>query len=67
MIKTKASETWDNIKNSAIGQKVNEIYTNTKNKFDEIWKYALWLTIATSPYFLNQELAIKIVEGLLTK
>jgi hypothetical protein len=38
-----------------------------KNKFDEIWKYALWITIATSPYFLNQELAIKIVEGLLTK
>jgi hypothetical protein len=38
-----------------------------KNKFDEIWKYALWITIATSPYFLNQELAIKIVEELLTK
>ena len=38
-----------------------------KNKFDEIWKYALWITIATSPYFLNQELAIKIMEGLLTK
>ena len=38
-----------------------------KDKFDEIWKYALWITIATSPYFLNQELAIKIVEELLTK
>jgi hypothetical protein len=38
-----------------------------KNKFDEIWKYVLWITIATSPYFLNQELAIKIVEELLTK
>ena len=38
-----------------------------KNKFDEFWKYALWITIATSPYFLNQELAIKIVEELLTK
>ncbi len=35
-----------------------------KKKFDEIWKYALWITIATSPYFLNQELAIKIVEEL---
>ena len=38
-----------------------------KNKFDEIWKYALWITIATSPYFLDQELAIKIVKELLTK
>jgi len=38
-----------------------------KDKFDKIWKYALWITIATSPYFLNQELAIKIVEELLTK
>jgi len=38
-----------------------------KNKFDKIWKYALWITIATSPYFLNQELAIKIVEELLTE
>jgi len=38
-----------------------------KNKFDEIWKPALWITIATSPYFLDQELAIKIVEKLLTK
>lgn len=38
-----------------------------KDKFDEIWKYALWITIATSPYFINQELAIKIVEELLIK
>ena len=38
-----------------------------KNKFDEIWKSALCITIATSPYFLDQELAIKIVEDLLTK
>ena len=38
-----------------------------KDKFNEIWKYSLWITIATSPYFLNQELAIKIVEKLLTK
>ena len=32
-----------------------------KNKFNEIWKNALWITIATSPYFLNQELAIDIL------
>ena len=38
-----------------------------KEKFDEFSKYASWITIATSPYFLNQELAIKIVEELLTK
>ena len=38
-----------------------------KDKFDKIWKYALWITIATSPFFLDQELAIKIVEELLTK
>ena len=38
-----------------------------KNKFDKIWKSALCITIATSPYFLNQELAVKIVEELLTK
>ena len=38
-----------------------------KEKFDEIREYALWITIATSPYFLNQEIAIKIVKELLTK
>ncbi len=38
-----------------------------KNKFNEIWKYALCITIATSPYFLNQWLAIKIIEKLLAK
>lgn len=38
-----------------------------KHKFDKIWKYALCITIATSPYFLDQELAIKIVEELLIK
>jgi len=38
-----------------------------KDKFDKIWKYTLWITIATSPYFLDQEVAIKIVEELLTK
>lgn len=36
-----------------------------KEKFDEFWKSALCTTIATSPYFLDQELAIKIVEELL--
>ena len=35
-----------------------------KHKFDEFWKYALWTTIATSPYFLNQEIAINIIEEL---
>jgi len=45
----------------------NEAVKLLKDKFDEIWKYALLITIATSPYFLNQELAIKIVEELLTK
>ena len=38
-----------------------------KNKFNEFWTYALWITIATSPYFLNQELAIQIIEELLIK
>ena len=35
-----------------------------KDKFDEFWKYALWITIATSPYFLDQELAIYIMQNL---
>ena len=38
-----------------------------KEKFDEFWKSALCTTIATSPYFLNQDVAIQIVEELLTK
>lgn len=38
-----------------------------KNKFNEIWKYALWITIATSPYFINQKLAINIINELLVK
>lgn len=38
-----------------------------KNKFDKIWKSALCITIATSPYFLNQDLAIDIIEELLAK
>lgn len=48
--------------------KINQKTVNLlKNKFDEVWKYALWITIATSPYFLDQELAIKIMEELLAK
>ena len=48
--------------------KINSETVNLlKEKFDEIWNFALCITIATSPYFLNQEEAIKIVEGLLTK
>ncbi len=38
-----------------------------KDKFKNFWKYTLCITIATSPYFLNQNLAIKIIEQLLTK
>lgn len=38
-----------------------------KNKFNEFWKYTLWITIATSPYFLDQELATNIIEELLKK
>lgn len=37
-----------------------------KNKFDEIWKYALWISIATSPYFLDQNLAIRINKIILS-
>ena len=35
-----------------------------KKKFDEIWKSALWITIATSPYFLDQRIAVNIVKHL---
>lgn len=38
-----------------------------KNKFDEIRKYSLWISIATSPYFLDQWLATNIIEELLKK
>ena len=41
--------------------------SSLKNKLNELWKSALWITIATSPYFLNQELAINIIEELLIK
>ncbi len=36
-----------------------------KNKFDKIWKNALWITIATSPYFLDQQKAIEIIRELI--
>lgn len=36
-------------------------------KLNEIWKFALCTTIATSPYFLNQEVAINILKELLTE
>ena len=36
-----------------------------KETFNKIWRYSLCTTIATSPYFLNQEIAIKIIEKLL--
>ena len=45
----------------------NEAVKLLKNKFDKIWKSALCITIATSPYFLNQDLAIDIIEELLAK
>ena len=37
-----------------------------KDKFDEFWKHALWITIATSPYFLEQDLATDIVKILVS-
>lgn len=38
-----------------------------KDKFDKISESALCITIATSPYFLDQEIAKKIIEDLLNK
>lgn len=38
-----------------------------KEKFDEIWKYASCITIATSPYFLDQNVAINILEKMFTQ
>jgi hypothetical protein len=35
-----------------------------KNKFEEIWRNSLWITIATSPYFLNQQKAIEIIKEI---
>ena len=33
-----------------------------KSKFYEIWENALWISVATSPYFLDQNLAISILD-----
>ena len=38
-----------------------------KDKFDKVSESALCITIATSPYFLNQEVAKKVIEELLNK
>ena len=38
-----------------------------KKKFNEFWNFALCTTIATSPYFLNQEVAINILKKLLNE
>lgn len=35
-----------------------------KEKFDEVWKSVLWITIATSPYFLEQNIAIDILNKI---
>ena len=46
--------------------KINKENINLlKHKFDEFWKYTQWITIATSPYFLDQELAIHTINNLL--
>jgi len=42
-----------------------EAVKTLKEKFNEFWKIAMWITIATSPYFLDQELTIKIVNYIL--
>ena len=52
----------DWIDRNKINEEVVEIL---KDRFGKIWKYALWITIATSPYFLNQEFAINIANHLL--
>ena len=38
-----------------------------KKKFNESWNFALCITIATSPYFLNPEVAINILKKLLNE
>jgi len=38
-----------------------------KKKFNESWNFALCITIATSPYFLDQEVAINILKKLLNE
>ena len=48
------------------GNKIDEEAAKLlKEKFNEFWKYALCITIATSPYFLNQEVAIEIIKTIL--
>ena len=37
-----------------------------KDKFDEIWKLASCTTIATSPFFLDQNLAIEIIKTIVS-
>jgi hypothetical protein len=47
--------------------KINqETITLLKNKFNELRESASCITIATSPYFLNQELAINIIKEFLS-
>ena len=53
----------DWIKRNKINQESIELL---KNQFNKIWKYALCTTIASSPYFLDQELAINIIKKLLS-
>lgn len=46
--------------------KIDEILAHElKNKFDEIAPFSLCISIATSPYFIDQNIAIKLVENLL--
>lgn len=45
----------------------DEIINILKNKFDELYNSMLCITIATSPYFLNQDLAIDIINTILSK
>ena len=44
----------------------NEAVKLLKGKFDKFWKSALCITIATSPYFLDQKEAIYLVNTLLS-
>ena len=48
--------------------KINQESVKTlKERFNKISQFALCTTITTSPYFLDQELAIDIIEKLLTE
>lgn len=44
-----------------------ESITILKKNFNKIWKSALCTTISTSPYFLNQDIAINIIKELLSE